>query len=96
MSAAPRPSRKTLAAAWLALMALTIGTMAAGRVTTTSSLGPLSMTALAAITWLKATWILRYYLDLKSAGRGWNTAFTLFLFLLLAIVVAIYVIPGQF
>ncbi len=95
MSAVPQPSRKTLTAAWLALTALTVATMGVGRVTDTSTLGPLLMAALAKITWLKATWILRYYLNLKSAGRGWNGAFMSFLLLLLALVYSIYVVAER-
>ena len=97
-SAAPRPgetptgappSRRTLLAAWLALIAFTLATMLAGRVTERAPLGAALLAALLTVTWLKATWILRYYLDLRRASRAWNQAFSGLILLLLAAIFAI-------
>jgi len=71
-------------------MALTIATMIAGKVTNTVSLGMVWMAVLMAVTWLKATLILNYYLDLKSATGGWNKGFIILAGMILLFVFAIY------
>jgi len=84
------PSLKTLLIAWLTLMALSIGTMFTGKVTNASALGPLFVLGLFAITWFKATWILRYFLNLRIAPTGWNAGFMVYLFTLLGLIYCIY------
>ena len=81
------PSVKTLFIVWLSLMAATVGTMFTGKVTAIESIGPLWMGLLLVVTYFKATLILGYYLDLKSATGGWNKGFN---GLVAAILIAIY------
>ena len=71
-------------------MGLSIGTMATGRVTNAAALGPAFVAALFAITWFKATWILRYFLNLRASTRAWNNAFLAYLFVLLSIIYGLY------
>jgi len=89
-----QPTRKELIYAWVAMMVLTVGTMFAGRVTSTQTLGIIWMSALMVITFMKARYILRYYLNLKAATGGWNSAFNAFLFILLLSILAIFAIPA--
>ena len=84
------PTARTLFITWAVLMALTIGTMIAGKVTVTASIGIFWMAALIAVTWVKAGLILSYYLDLKSARGGWNKLFTALVTVILVIVFALY------
>ena len=87
---APYPSRTTLLIAWLILMALSVGTLFTGRVSQQTALGPLFVLSLFAITWLKSRFILRYYLNLRAASKGWQVGFAFYIFLLLALIFAIY------
>jgi hypothetical protein len=87
-----QPPRRALAAAWALMMALSLGTMLAGRVTLDVALGTLLMLALLAITLMKALAILRVYLNLRAAPAGWTTAFVAYLVLLLAIIMLLYLI----
>ena len=87
-----QPKPRILFLTWAALMALTIATMFAGRVTLDVTLGTAFMTAVAAITWIKSILILRFYLNLAAATRGWNSAFSAFLAVLLMLIVMIYAI----
>ncbi len=89
-----QPTRKELIYAWFAMMLLTIGTMIAGHVTSSRSLGILWMSALMLITFFKARYILRYYLNLKAATGGWNSAFNAFLIILLLSILALFAIPA--
>ncbi|MCF6195087.1 MAG: cytochrome C oxidase subunit IV family protein [Emcibacter sp.] len=86
------PSPKTLFFCWLALMALTIGTMLSGHATSDIALSDLLILALGLITWVKAMVILRYYLNLRAASRGWNRAFSSYLFVVLGIIMAIFIV----
>lgn len=83
------PKVRTLLLAWAALMALTIGTMVAGRVTDTNSLGVGWMVALGVITWAKAGMILRNYLNLRTAPT-WLDVFMAYLLILLVLVVGLF------
>jgi len=87
-----QPSIKSLLGAWAFMMLLSLGTMAAGKVTGQASLGALFMAALLIITSLKALWILRTYLNLKASTRAWNAAFISFIGLLLAVIYLLYLI----
>lgn len=89
-----QPARRALFYAWFVLMLLTSGTMLAGRVTSAESLGFLFMSALLIITWLKARYILYYYLNLKTAEGGWGAAFNGFLIVLLSLILGLYAIPA--
>ena len=89
-SSGKTPSRKTLLIAWLILMALSVGTLFTGRVIGKTALGPLFVLSLFVITWLKSRFILRYYLNLRAASRGWQIGFALYIFILLALIFMIY------
>jgi len=89
------PDRRTLTICWLVLMALTVGTMISGRVTSEVALSAFLIISLGIITWFKSMLILRYYLNLKSASKGWNKAFNSYLFIVLGIITAIFLI-GKF
>ncbi|VAV99809.1 hypothetical protein MNBD_ALPHA01-1449 [hydrothermal vent metagenome] len=86
------PSTKTLITCWLALMLLTIGTMITGRVTSEVALSNILIISLGFITWFKSMLILRYYLNLASASRGWNKAFNSYLFVVLGIIMVIFLL----
>jgi len=86
------PSIRTLMICWIILIGLTIGTMMTGRVMTDTSLSGLSIIALGVITWVKSMLILRYYLNLKSASRGWNKVFNSYLFIILGIITLIFLL----
>jgi caa(3)-type oxidase subunit IV len=81
---------RTLLIIWLILMALTIATMIAGKVTNVASLGMMWMAVLMVVTWLKATLILNYFLDLKAATGGWNKGFIAIIVMILLIVFITY------
>jgi hypothetical protein len=87
-----QPSRKTLLAAWALMMALSLGTILAGRVTLDAPLGALFMLALLALTLVKAMAILRVYLNLRAAPAGWTAGFLAYLVLLLTVVLLLYLI----
>ncbi len=84
------PSRRTLIIAWAALMALTVGTMVAGKVTSTASLGLLWTAALLAISWAKARFILLTYLNLRAAPRHWRSGMSGAIVFLLAVIFGLY------
>lgn len=89
------PDRRTLTLCWLVLIALTVGTMISGRVTSEAALSAFLIVSLGIITWFKSMLILRYYLNLRSASKGWNKAFNSYLFVVLGIITAIFLI-GKF
>jgi hypothetical protein len=82
---------RKLAAVWLLLMALTIGTMIAGKVTSSASIGLYGIGGLMLVTFVKAKLILNHYLELKSAYGAWGTFFTSMIALILIILTGIYV-----
>jgi len=86
------PSRRTLFIAWLILMALTIGTMLAGHVTSTRSLGLIWTALLLLISWAKARTILQVYLNLRAAPRGWQSGFNAILIFMLLVLLGLYAI----
>jgi len=83
---------RTLTLVWLALMCATGLTMISGRVTDISSIGWLWSSTLLIVTWLKARLILSYFLNLKSATRGWNQVFTFLVTVILLAVFGLYVV----
>ena len=85
-------SPRTLLIVWAILMALSIATMIAGKVTDVQSPGLLWMAILLLVAGSKAILILRYYLDLKSASEGWSKAFISLVSLLLLTLFALYAI----
>ena len=88
-------TRRELVYAWISMMILTVGTMIAGHVTSTRTLGFIWMSALMLITFLKAKYILRFYLNLKAASGSWNTAFNAFLLILLISILALFALPAM-
>lgn len=86
------PSRRTLFIAWLVLMALTVGTMLAGHVTSSRSLGMIWTSAILLISWAKARTILQVYLNLRAAPRGWQSGFNAILIILLLLLLGLYAI----
>ena len=86
------PNIRTLVFCWLALMILTIGTMLSGRVTSEVALNATLIISLAVITWFKSMLILRYYLNLRTASKGWNKAFNSYLFIVLGIITLIFLL----
>ncbi len=83
-------SKKQLILAWAGMMALSTGTMIAGRVNADVSLGPLWAAALMLIAGLKARLILAYFLGLRTASKDWNGVFNTLLFVLLALILAAF------
>ena len=81
---------KTLITVWLALMAAALATMVAGRVTETASPGLVYLGVLMMITWLKAVLVLRYFLDLKAAEKGWFGGFSILTGGILLVVWGVY------
>ena len=83
------PTTRLIVLTWFMLMALTIGTMVAGKVTSAASLGFAWTVVLLAITWAKARGILLVYLNLRAAPAHWRggfgTALTFMMLLLLAV-----------
>ena len=69
------PSTRTLILCWVVLMALTIGTMISGRATSDTALTAALVLSLGLITWVKSMLILRYYLNLRTASKGWIKGF---------------------
>jgi len=90
------PKTKTLIYVWLALMAATISTMIAGKVTSTASIGVFWMAILMVATVVKSTLILGFYLDLKSASGGWFKGFGVFMVVIVVIIFGLYAMgkPG--
>ena len=84
------PTVRQILLAWVLLMALTIGTMLAGKVTSAASLGIVWTAVLLVITWAKARIILAVYLNLRAAPRYWQSGFGGTLFVLLLILLGIY------
>ena len=84
------PSTRALLFTWALLTGLTIGTMIAGKTTKIESLGILWLAVLLLITFAKARLILRNYLDLKSAGGGWNGIFTALILAILSVIFVLY------
>ncbi len=82
---------KILFVVWIILMALSGGTMIAGNVTNTVSLGMMWMALLLLVTLVKSTLILQYYLELKSSTPGWNKTFIGLVSVVLVIVFGLYV-----
>ncbi|GAB6051263.1 hypothetical protein JCM17960_00830 [Magnetospira thiophila] len=89
------PSPKLLWTAWTVLMALTLGTMGAGRVTGADSLAASGVTALLLLAGLKVGIILWFYLNLRHSGRGWQKGFAVFLSLLIGSIIGLSLLtPG--
>lgn len=86
------PPAPTLLICWLILMALTVGSMLSGRVTTDTALSAGLIVSLGIITWFKSMMILRYYLNLRTASSGWNKAFNSYLFVVLGIIITIFLL----
>lgn len=86
------PSRRLLVFCWVLLVLLAVGTLFSGQATSLNRLPPLLILSLGILTWVKAMLVLRYYLNLKSASRGWNRAFNSYLFIILAILTSIFVL----
>lgn len=85
------PSRRALILTWALLMALTIGTMLAGRVTTVTTLGPGLLAVLFLVTWAKAGLILRQYLNLRTVPAAADVMMFL-IALILVVVTSLYML----
>ncbi len=85
------PSRKSLFIAWALLIALTVGTIFTGRVTYQSTLGVPLFASLLLVTWLKASIILRIYLNLRTVPAAAD-ALTILIGLILAVIATLYVL----
>lgn len=83
------PTVRALLVSWAMLMALTLGTMAAGRVLDEQRLGLLLLASLFGVTWLKAGVILRQYLNLRTVPAAAD-ALMIVIGLILAIVASLY------
>jgi len=86
------PGVRLILLTWALLMALTIGTMVAGKVTSAASLGILWTAVLLAITWAKTRGILLVYLNLRAAPAHWRSGFGTAIAFLLLLLLAIYAI----
>jgi len=86
------PTTRLIVLTWLLLMALTIGTMVAGKVTSAASLGFVWTVVLLAITWAKARGILLVYLNLRAAPAHWRSGFGTALAFMLLLLLAIYAV----
>ncbi len=84
------PTTRQLLLAWALLMALTVGTMLAGKVTSAATLGLVWTVTLLAITWAKARTILLVYLNLRAAPGHWRSGFGATLAVLLVLLLGIY------
>ena len=93
-AAADLPGVRQLLAAWVLLMALTVGTMIAGRVTSAATLGLAWTALLMAITWAKARTILMVYLNLRVAPGHWKTGFAATLVFVLLLILGIYALEA--
>lgn len=89
------PSTRTLILCWVVLMALTIGTMISGRATSDTALTAALVLSLGLITWVKSMLILRYYLNLRTASKGWIKGFNSYLFIVLGIIMLIFLLGKQ-
>jgi len=96
MSTHTPPTPRKLALIWLSLMGLGFATILAGKVTSVETVGPLWMLLLMTITWIKANLILRYYLDLNAANRGWSKAFNTLISLIILALLGLYVSTSLF
>jgi drug/metabolite transporter (DMT)-like permease len=87
---------RRLARAWMVLAGLTVisvGAAVAGGADNGSSLVAV-LVALAA-SFIKARQVLDHFLDLRRAGRGWQTFFTALLALLLGCCLVLYAIAAR-
>jgi len=84
------PSVRLIVLTWALLMALTIGTMLAGKVTSAASLGIVWTTVLLFITWAKTRGILLVYLNLRMAPLHWRSGFGTAIAFLLLLLLATY------
>ncbi len=84
------PSVRLILLTWAALLALTIGTMVAGKVTSAASLGIAWTAVLLAITWAKTRGILLVYLNLRAAPAHWRGGFGAAIACMLLLLLAIY------
>jgi len=89
MNAIQHPSTRTLIVIWACLIAATIMTMVAGKVTEVTSIGLVWVGLLMLVTWLKAILIVSYFLNLKAATGNWQHVF---IWLMGAIIIAIFVL----
>ncbi|WP_038034825.1 cytochrome C oxidase subunit IV family protein [Thermopetrobacter sp. TC1] len=88
------PTARQLIMAWVLLMALTVGTMIAGRVTSAASLGLAWTALLMVITWAKARTILMVYLNLRVAPAHWKSGFSATLVFVLLLILGIYALEA--
>ena len=96
MNSHTRPTPRKLVFIWLVLMALSLATMLAGKITSIETVGPAWMLILMAVTWIKANLILRYYLELNAASGGWNKVFNAIISLIIVILFGLYASTSLF
>lgn len=92
MTVKPAPPIRALSLIWLTLILLSVGTLFTGQVSDKSSIGPVWMLGLLAVTFFKSVLILNYFLDLKAATRGWSQLFIILLLIILILIYGIYVV----
>jgi len=78
------PTPKRLFQTWLTLMALTVASMAGGGALAEGDapLGVVWVSAVLAITLIKAQGVLRVYLNLRASTSAWRAVFVSFLSLI--------------
>jgi len=92
MHANQHPSTRTLIVIWACLIAATIMTMVAGKVTEVTSIGLVWVGLLMLVTWVKAILIVSYFLNLKAATGNWQQVFTLLIGAIIVIIFVLYVL----
>lgn len=91
----PHPSARVLLRTWAVLMALTVGSMAAGLAypgAAQESLGLAGVGMVLAAALFKSRQILLDFLGLRHAGGGWRALLYAWLILIAAVVLAAYAI----
>ena len=85
-------SKRWLVAAWGVLVTSTLLSMWTGQAGATDALTTISAILLLGLAGVKSTMILWAYLDLAHSTRGWQTGFMVFIFGLLAVVLATFLL----
>lgn len=90
----------SLVKAWIVLVALTLAAMAASAAQGRLLPYIIQTAVILVVAGFKASTILKHFLDLRSASRGWRILFSIYLVVLGGSVFAVYAIgcalmPGQ-
>ncbi|PHR62722.1 MAG: hypothetical protein COA47_02230 [Robiginitomaculum sp.] len=79
---------------WLGLMVLSLGTMIVGKVSTIGPLGPVWVSGLLLVTFIKAVLILDHFLELKQAHGPWAKLFISLIAAILLVLLVIYAVQS--